>query len=115
MAHGQPTISTHVLDTAAGSPRAGVRVRLLWLDAPLDAASGPDLVVGTAVTDADGRIRDLLGGRPLGVGAYRLEFSLAPGGFFTALTVDLRVEDASRSYHVPLLLAPYGLTTYRGS
>ena len=48
-------------------------------------------------------------------GRYRLAFDLGRGRFFEAVTVDVLVEDATRSHHVPLLLAPYGLTTYRGS
>jgi 5-hydroxyisourate hydrolase len=75
-----------------------------------------------ALTDDDGRIRDLLG-RPMSAGNYRLEFNLAgvrgPGTgderFFRRLTLELRVDDVARSYHVPLLLAPFSLTTYRGS
>jgi len=110
VAQDRPTISTHVLDTAAGAPRAGVPVRLRRV-----TADGATPIVGEGVTDADGRIRDLLGGGALEAGAYRLEFVLDPGGFFTGLAVDLRVRDAGRSYHVPLLLAPFGLTTYRGS
>ena len=109
MTQGRPTISTHVLDTAGGTPKAGIAVRLRRL--PI----GGGAVVGEGVTDDDGRIRDLLAGRSLEVGAYRLEFSLDPAGFFTAVSLDLRVDDAGRSYHVPLLLAPFGLTTYRGS
>jgi len=106
----RPTISTHVLDTAGGAPRAGVRVRLRRT-----AGDDPGPIVGEGVTDADGRIRDLLSGGVLESGAYRLEFALDPGGFFTGLALDLRVGDAARSYHVPLLLAPFGLTAYRGS
>ncbi len=116
MTEGRPTVSTHVLDTAAGSPRAGVHVRLRR---PTDGGAGPiegaAPIVGEGVTDGDGRIRDLLAGRALEVGTYRLEFALDAGGFFTGLAVDLRVDDATRGYHVPLLLAPFGLTTYRGS
>ncbi len=67
------------------------------------------------MTDEDGRIRDLLGGGTLETGLYRLEFALDPDGFFAGLALDLRVDDAGRGYHVPLLLAPFGLTTYRGS
>jgi 5-hydroxyisourate hydrolase len=107
---GRPTVSTHVLDTAAGSPRAGVRVRLRR---PTDDGAAP--IIGEGVTDGDGRIRDLLAGGTLEVGTYRLEFDLPADGFFGGLAVDLRVDDAARSYHVPLLLAPFGLTTYRGS
>jgi 5-hydroxyisourate hydrolase len=113
----EPTISTHVLDTERGVPAVGVHVSLYKLgedDRPIRLTQ--------ALTDDDGRVRDLLG-RALSAGVYRLEFSL--GGrtmadresepFFQRLSVDLRVEDTSRSYHVPLLLAPFGMTTYRGS
>lgn len=110
MSLDRPTVSTHVLDTASGRPRAGVRVRL-----SRPAADGTSRIVGEGVTDADGRIRDLLGGQVLETGAYRLEFALDADGFFTGVTLDLRVADAGRSHHVPLLLAPYGMTTYRGS
>ncbi len=110
MTEDRPTISTHVLDTGSGSPAAGVPV-ILWRSQP----DGSETVVGEAISDADGRIRDLLGGAPLLAGAYRLEFGLDDGGFFTGLSVDIRIEDPSRSYHVPLLRAPFGLSTYRGS
>jgi len=130
-ADGQPTISTHVLDTGSGKPAAGVHVTLSKLD-----GDGRALRMTQALTDGDGRVRDLLE-RPLTAGVYRLEFN--PGGpregsagvgvsgdgggasdrgngrFFERVALDFRVEDVSRSYHVPLLLAPYGVTTYRGS
>jgi 5-hydroxyisourate hydrolase len=105
----RPTISTHVLDTASGRPAAGIRVRC-WRT---DGDSGAPIGEGT--TDDDGRIRDLLGGHELAPGRYRLAFELEPGRFFEAATMDIRVEDATRNVHVPLLLAPYGMTTYRGS
>jgi 5-hydroxyisourate hydrolase len=112
-----PTISTHVLDTEAGVPGRGIHVILYKLgedDRPIRLTQ--------ALTDDDGRIRDLLG-RPMSPGIYRLEFNLAgvrgPGTgddrFFRRLTLELRVDDIARSYHVPLLLAPFSLTTYRGS
>jgi 5-hydroxyisourate hydrolase len=114
---GTPTISTHVLDTEQGKPAVGIHVTLYKLgedDRPIRLTQ--------ALTDDDGRVKDLLE-RPLSPGTYRLEFSLAgraagdDGGdrFFRRLAIDLRVEDAARSYHVPLLLAPYAMTTYRGS
>jgi 5-hydroxyisourate hydrolase len=113
---GTPTISTHVLDAERGVPAAGIHVSLYKLgedDRPIRLTQ--------ALTDADGRVRDLLE-RPLSPGTYRLEFSLAgrtaeagDDRFFRGLSIDLRVEDVSRSYHVPLLLAPYSMTTYRGS
>jgi 5-hydroxyisourate hydrolase len=126
-----PTISTHVLDTVRGVPAAGVHVTLYRL-----ADDGRPLRLTQALTDADGRVRDLLE-RPLTAGDYRLEFDLvsdfagdvtttppvapatapvAPAErFFRRLTLDVRVTDTKRSYHVPLLLAPFSMTTYRGS
>jgi 5-hydroxyisourate hydrolase len=108
----EPTISTHVLDTERGAPAAGVRVTLYRLD----VGSAP-IRMTQALTDDDGRIRDLVG-RPLVAGDYRLEFDIADrgeDGFFTRMSVDLSIADTGRSYHVPLLLAPYSMTTYRGS
>ena len=119
--HKIPTISTHVLDTERGMPAAGVHVTLYRI-----ADDGRPLRLTQALTDADGRVADLLD-RPLTAGDYRLEFALvqeaedgvsgaaAPDPFFRRMTVDLRVADTTRSYHVPLLLAPFSMTTYRGS
>lgn len=118
-----PTISTHVLDAEHGQPAVGVHVTLYKLgedDRPIRLTQ--------AMTDADGRVRDLLE-RPMSPGDYRLEFSLAgpPGSgiaagdspdgdrFFRRMSIDLRITDTGRSYHVPLLLAPFSMTTYRGS
>jgi 5-hydroxyisourate hydrolase len=105
----RPTISTHVLDTGSGEPAAGVRVICLLLEGDRVQAAGG------GVTDNEGRIPDVLEGRDLVAGVYRLSFELGPSRFFEAATLDMRVEDASRSYHVPLLVAPYGLSSYRGS
>ena len=105
----RPTISTHVLDPGAGQPAEGVRVRCLRLDG--DAAE----VVGEGTTNADGRIADLLGGRELVPGLYRLAFELGHGRFFEQATLEVRIDDPGRSYHVPLLVAPFGLSSYRGS
>ena len=115
--HARPTISTHVLDTERGSPAAGVHVSLFKL-----GEDGRPIRLTQALTDADGRIRDLLE-RPMSPGDYRLEFVLSgrttpeadDDRFFRRVSVDLRVDDVGRSYHVPLLLAPYSMTTYRGS
>jgi 5-hydroxyisourate hydrolase len=118
-----PTISTHVLDTERGMPAAGVAVTLYRL-----ADDGRPLRLTQALTDTDGRVRDLLE-RPLVAGEYRLEFDLASRSagsnaagadtdeprFFRRVSLDLRVMDVARSYHVPVLLAPYSVTTYRGS
>ena len=107
----RPTISTHVLDTERGTPAQGVRVTL----SRLDVGDSP-IRMTQALTDGDGRVRDLLE-RPLVAGEYRLEFDVAheDGSFFTKIAIDLRIADTGRSYHVPLLLAPYAMTTYRGS
>ena len=110
-APGAPTISTHVLDTERGAPAAGIRVTLYRLD-----VGAAPIRMTQALTDDDGRVRDLVG-RPLAAGDYRLEFDVAheDASFFTRIAIDLRITDTGRSYHVPLLLAPYALTTYRGS
>jgi hydroxyisourate hydrolase len=107
----RPTISTHVLDTERGLPAEGILVTL----SRLDVGTAP-IRMTQALTDADGRIRDLLE-RPLAAGDYRLEFDIGreDDAFFRRIAVDLRVTDAERSDHVPLLLAPYSMTTYRGS
>ena len=113
-----PTISTHVLDTGRGTPAVGVTVTLYRL-----SDDGRPLRLTQALTDADGRVRDLLE-RPLVAGQYRLEFDLGSpeddatanaGRMFRRISLDLQVADVARSYHVPLLLAPYSLTTYRGT
>ena len=104
-----PTISTHVLDTEGGTPAAGIHVTLYRL-----VDDGQPLRLTQALTDADGRVRDLLE-RPLTAGDYRLEFGLGRGGFFEKVSLDLHIADVTRSYHVPLLMAPYSITTYRGS
>ncbi len=95
-------------------PAEGVRVALYRLD-----VGAAPIRMTQALTDSDGRVRDLLE-RPLTAGEYRLEFDLVGGEededpFFTRLAVDLSITDVGRSYHVPLLLAPYSMTTYRGS
>lgn len=110
MSEGRATISTHVLDTQLGQPAPGIRVRLSRL-----VDDGAEVPAGEGTTDIDGRVRELLAGDLL-PGDYRLTFWLGGrGGFFERISLDLRVEDAARSYHVPLLLAPFGVTSYRGS
>jgi 5-hydroxyisourate hydrolase len=96
-------ISTHVLDTETGEPGAGLRVGLF---------RGESLI-SLQETDEDGRIRDLSEGLPLEPGEYRLVFYVE-SGFFEKVEVTVAL-DGSRHYHVPLLLAPYQCTIYRGS
>ena len=110
MSHGAPTISTHILDNGVGLPATGIRVTLAWLD-----AGGGLSPVGEGRTDDDGRIAHLLHG-PLRSGRYELTFHLDDQGtFFRRVTLVVAVEDVSRSYHVPLLLAPFSVGSYRGS
>jgi 5-hydroxyisourate hydrolase len=96
------TLSTHVLDTAAGRPAAGVPVALLDAD-------GVSLAEG--VTDADGRVGSL--GGDLATGTYRLRFTL-DGPFWPEVVISFRIT-ADEHHHVPLLLSPYGYSTYRGT
>jgi 5-hydroxyisourate hydrolase len=110
VANPLPTISSHVLDTSRGKPVAGLSIAISKVD-----SDGTETRIGTGTTDADGRIADLLG-RPLEAGTYRLRFQLGDrSSFFAGLSVDIVVEDFGRSYHVPLLLSPFGLSTYLGS
>jgi 5-hydroxyisourate hydrolase len=101
-------ITTHVLDTAAGKPAAGIAVRL----------EGPDGVLGTGVTDQDGRVRSL-GPDAIVAGRYRLVFDtdgyFDGGSFFPEVTVTFTVTDPDQHHHVPILLSPFAFSTYRGS
>ena len=115
MAGRRHTISTHVLDLASGLPASGVGIALFRL-----ADDGSPQLVSELQTDEDGRISDLLDGGDLAEGDYQLAFDVGayaddPDAFFQSAAVALRITDAGRSYHVPLLLSPYGLSTYRGS
>jgi 5-hydroxyisourate hydrolase len=107
------TISTHVLDTSLGKPAAGIRVTLRH-DGSL---------LGSGETDKDGRVRDLLAdGSVLGEGDYTLTFAVADyfsstkrDAFYGDIAINFRISSASEHYHVPLLLSPFGYSTYRGS
>lgn len=115
MADRHATISTHVLDLATGEPAAGIGVAIFRL-----ADDGRPELIADLQTDDDGRIRDLLDGTELAEGDYQLAFDVGAyageaDAFFQSAAVALRITDAGRSYHVPLLLSPYGLSTYRGS
>jgi 5-hydroxyisourate hydrolase len=111
-------ITTHVLDTARGCPAKNVSVAL-----ESRTADGIWLMVGTGVTDSDGRCRDLLAGdAALESGTYRLTFGTGAyhrahgiDAFFPQVSIVFAVADGAQHYHVPLLLSPYGYSTYRGS
>jgi 5-hydroxyisourate hydrolase len=108
-------ISTHVLDTARGCPAAGVPV---VLERAMDSGWQP---VGRGTTDTDGRARDLLSSAAE-AGRYRLTFdtgayfrAVGEAGFYPEVSVTFVVGDGEEHYHVPLLLSPFGYSTYRGS
>lgn len=102
-------ISTHILDTSRGRPAANVRVRLFRDERELSSA----------VTNADGRCPALLApGVPLEPGVYRLVFETGvyfADGFYPEVSISFAVRDGSANYHIPLLISPFGFTTYRGS
>lgn len=111
-------ITTHVLDAARGRPASGVPVELEIRD-----ASGDWRRVGRGATDADGRLRTLMPeGAPLAAGVYRLAFDVEEyfGGlgvpaFYSRVIVEFVTATGEAHYHVPLLLSPFGYTTYRGT
>jgi 5-hydroxyisourate hydrolase len=110
------SISTHVLDVSRGRPAAGVAVTL-----SNRKAGGPWSVVGRAVTDADGRVKEL-SSVPLEIAEYRVDF--AAGDYFKAsgtrtfypeVSVVFAAAEGDTHLHVPLLLSPFGYSTYKGS
>lgn len=111
------TISTHVLDTSIGRPAAAVAVQLLRQQ----GSSWIEMFRGE--TDADGRVAALLPeSTSAGAGAYRLTFdvggyfhSKGAASFYTTISIDFTIQAAEGHYHVPLLVSPFGYSTYRGS
>lgn len=107
------TISTHVLDTSLGKPAAGIRVTL----------RRDSSLIGSGTTDDDGRVRDLLEkGSTLTEGDYTLSFSVGDyfansnrETFYGDIQISFRIGAGTEHYHVPLLLSPFGYSTYRGS
>ena len=114
-------LTTHVLDTTSGQPGAGLVVELFGIE------GGARRLLARLTTDADGRTAEpLLAGTGLVRGTYELVFHV--GGYFRSRGVTLPepafldqvpvrfgIADPSRHYHVPLLVSPYGYSTYRGS
>jgi 5-hydroxyisourate hydrolase len=110
------SITTHVLDTARGTPAAGVSVTL-----HVHSAGGWQ-EAGRGITNQDGRVSNLLAGKNLKAGRYRLTFDTAAylvrfnvSSFFPEVAILFEVQDANQHYHVPLLLSPFGYSTYRGT
>lgn len=115
-------ITTHVLDTALGEPAAGVALQLFSL-----AGSEEWIPLAEGVTDGDGRVSDLLPEeKVLDEGTYRMRFATgsyhesveqraAGTAFYPYVDVVFRLEGGGAHYHIPLLLSPFGFSTYRGS
>jgi 5-hydroxyisourate hydrolase len=113
-------LTTHVLDTANGCPGKGITLRLY-------RCGKKDVLLVTAKTNADGRCdAPLLSAKDLKAGKYRLEFDvatyfktqgakLAKTPFLDVIVLQFGIADADAHYHVPLLVSPYGYSTYRGS
>ena len=111
MSDGAP-ITTHILDLVRGEPATGVAVRLY---------SGETLI-SEGVTDDDGRLGTWQPEFEVSPGKYRLEFDVEPwfsargeNSFYEDVHISFRVASATEHYHVPLLLSPFGYSTYRGS
>ena len=110
-------ISTHILDTALGRPAAGVPITLARM------TNGVWPLINDAVTDTDGRCKDLLPAtQTLQAGTYRVHFETAAyykqqrlDGLYPFVEIVFTVKDVEQHYHIPLLLTANGYTTYRGS
>ena len=114
-------LTTHVLDTARGSPAGGLHITLFRLD------NHNHKVVSTAVTNEEGRTDSpILTTDDFQTGQYRLVFHAGPyldlhfsdlpePKFLSDIPIDFAMADAASHYHVPLLLSPFGYSTYRGS
>ena len=104
-------VTTHVLNTSRGLPASGVRVRL-----ESQSNDGGWKALGSGVTNSDGRAN--LAPEGVAEGVYRITFDTAvymPDGLYPEVAITFNVRDTARHYHIPLLLSPYGYTTYRGS
>lgn len=110
-------ITTHVLDVSIGRPAAKVLVTL-----ELQAANGSWSEQARSATDSDGRVKDFAALKPLEAGTYRLIFDTRSyfvgreiDGLYPQVTITFEVKNPQEHYHIPLLLSPFGYSTYRGS
>ena len=114
-------LTTHILDTAQGRPGKGIILRLY------KCGKGKDTLIGRFKTNSDGRCdKPLLADATFKKGRYRLEFDIAAyyksAGikfaavpFLDVIAINFGIADEKAHYHVPLLVSPYGYSTYRGS
>lgn len=112
-------ITSHVLDTSVGRPAGGIHVRLELNNG--DANSPTWTLIGSGKTNQDGRVPELAN-RSIEIGHYRLSFLVADyfagqdvEAFYPIVRIEFVVSDSDQHYHVPLLLTPFGYSTYRGS
>lgn len=110
-------ITTHVLDVSVGRPATNVPVLL-----ETQSANGAWSEAGRGLTDSDGRLKDFTTGKTLATGTYRLTFDTRTyfagqniAGLYPQVSIVFEVKDAQEHYHIPLLLSPFGYSTYRGS
>jgi 5-hydroxyisourate hydrolase len=110
------SVTTHVLDVSRGQPARGIAVVLERVGGPQSES------LARAATDAEGRVKAFTPTPSLPPGIYRLTFEVGPyfaaagvEAFYPRVVVEFDVRDAAQHYHVPLLLSPYGYSTYRGS
>jgi 5-hydroxyisourate hydrolase len=113
------SVSTHVLDTVTGRPAVGVLVVLEKLDEQADPARWT--LLAERLTDPEGRIADFASSHPTAAGSGNVRLRFDTGGYFRGETfypeviVTFAIKDPAAHHHVPLLLSPYGYSTYRGS
>lgn len=109
-------ITTHVLDVSLGKPATAIAVRISRSE------SGAWKKLGEGKTDADGRVSDLLKPGTLAAGVYQISFEVGPyfalsqrASFYPHVDIVFEIKKTDEHYHVPLLLSPFGYSTYRGS
>ena len=113
-------LSTHVLDTTRGMPGSGVTVKLYRMNGEMGT------LIRTSVTNADGRVPELLSAREMKIGRYQIVFKVGPyfqkNGlkkeavpFLDEAVVRFGIDNAKQHYHVPITVTPYSYATYRGS
>ncbi|PYE49142.1 hydroxyisourate hydrolase [Paenibacillus barcinonensis] len=125
MEHHNGRITTHVLDTSRGVPAVGIRIELFFIERA--GAEAGKIKVAEMLTNSDGRLdQPMLGDGKLQTGEYELHFHVhsyftrgneneLPACLWTVVPIRFAVSDATSHYHIPLLIAPGGYSTYRGS